>query len=340
MNVENRLPTHYSGVLSDGINRRAGRDIRGKCRGPMKSQAVKADLLLLVAAVIWGFAFVAQRIGMDHVGPFTFNGVRFALGCAVLLPFIAWRGKSRRDSKPVDPPRSGKTVLLGGVFAGCLIFGGASFQQVGLLYTTAGKAGFITGLYVVIVPLLGLIWRQRAGKGQWFGAFLAAMGLYFLSVNEDFVLAFGDFLELVGACIWACHVLLIGRLSPRVDPYKLAFTQFAVCSLLSLATAFCVETVSLEALGQALWPILYGGALSVGVAYTLQVVAQQKAPPTHAAIILSSEAIFAALGGWIVLSEVLSMRGCAGCALMLAGMLISQLWTSYQRSKRSNASRK
>ncbi len=280
---------------------------------------LKSDGLLLLTATIWGFAFVAQRVGMDFVGPFAFNGIRFALGALVLLPLAA---RSRSAVGAI----SGRTGVLGSLLAGLLLFAGASFQQVGLVYTTAANAGFITGLYVVIVPILGLLWGQRPGAGTWIGAVLAAAGLYLLSVGGQLHIAFGDLLEVIGAFFWALHVLLIGWLSPRIASSRLAFFQYAACSALSLATAALFEVTTLAGVLGAALPILYGGVCSVGIAYTLQVVAQQHAHPAHAAILLSLEAVFAALGGWLLLGETLSRRGLAGCALMLAGMLLSQLW--------------
>lgn len=289
----------------------------------MERATLKSDLLLLLAAAIWGFAFVAQRVGMDYVGPFTFNGVRFALGSFSLLPLLA----ASRRMRPAGKPLQSRFVrLCGGILAGGVLFAGASLQQVGLLYTTAGKAGFITGLYVVIVPILGLLWKQRTDAGTWIGAFLAATGLYLLSVKASLHIAAGDLLEVIGAVFWALHVLIIGWLSPKTHPVGLAVVQFAVCALLSLIVAFVFETVAMETIRQAAIPILYGGLLSVGVAYTLQVVVQRSAHPAHAAIILSLEAVFAALGGWMILDERLSLRAAAGCVLMLTGMLLSQLW--------------
>jgi len=286
-----------------------------------KQVSLQADLLLLLTATIWGFAFVAQRMGMAHVGPFTFNGVRFALGALALLPLIArHRAGGWRPALPL------RTVLKGGGAAGAALFIGASLQQVGLVYTTAGNAGFITGLYVVIVPLLGLLWRQPVSAGTWIGALLATAGLYLLSITEGFSMAYGDLLELAGAVVWAGHVLLIGWLSPRMDPVELACGQFAVCSLLSLAAALLLEPVGMAGITAAALPILYGGLFSVGIAYTLQVVAQRHARPAHAAILLSLEAVFAALGGWLILGETLTPRALCGSALMLAGMLLSQLW--------------
>ncbi len=292
----------------------------------MHRDTVKSDLLLLLAAAIWGFAFVAQRIGMDYIGPFTFNGIRFALGALSLTPLAVYN-RNRSPATARTAFKSRAAFLYGGLLAGTVLFAGASLQQVGLIYTTAGKAGFITGLYVVIVPILGLLGGQRTDAGTWLGALVAVWGLYLLSIqSESFHISMGDLLEIIGAVFWSLHVIVIGWLSPRTDTVRLAITQFVVCSLLSLVTAGAVETVSWTAIRQAAIPILYGGLLSVGVAYTLQVVVQRRAHPSHAAIILSLEAVFAALGGWVVLDETLSLRASLGCALMLTGMLLSQLW--------------
>jgi drug/metabolite transporter (DMT)-like permease len=292
------------------------------------------DSLLLLTAVIWGLAFVAQRRGMDFVGPFTYNAVRFALGSFSLVPFIlVMRGKQQqRDGAPPGPPAASSSgpgarrisPISAGLLAGVILTIGASLQQVGLVYTTAGKAGFITGLYVVLVPLLGLAWRQRAGWSAWVGAALSVVGLFFLSFTASLTIERGDLLVLIGAIFWAAHVQVVGLLSPRTDPLRLSCVQFAVCSVLSAVGALLTEQPLWAAILSAAGPILYGGLLSVGVAYTLQVVAQRSAPPAHAAILLSLESVFAALGGWIVLGERLPMRGVAGCLIMFAGVLISQ----------------
>ena len=300
----------------------------------MPLRTIKSDGLLLLTAIIWGFAFVAQRVGMDYVGPYTFNGLRFALGCLVLVPFIAYQHRDGEPREDVPHGRLPKTLIAAGILAGTALFTAASLQQVGLLYTTAGKAGFITGLYVVIVPILGLVLRQKTHAGTWIGALLAASGLYFLSITEQLTIGYGDLLQVAGAFVWAAHVLIIGWFSPRVDTLKLAFIQFAACSVLSMATALVFEEIHLSGILQAGVPILYGGALSVGIAYTLQVVAQRSAHPAHAAILLSLEAVFAALGGWIILNESLTLRGLSGCGLMLAGMLLSQLWELWLRPRK------
>ncbi len=291
----------------------------------MNTKTLKSDALLLLTAIIWGFAFVAQRVGMEYVGPFTFNAIRFALGCLALMPLLIWH---RRRTAIIEKPKASPqrvTVLFGGMIAGLVLFSGASLQQVGLVYTTAGKAGFITGLYVVIVPILGLFWKQQPEIGTWIGAALAAVGLYLLSVTEQFTISFGDLLELAGAFFWAAHMLIIGWLSPKTNPIRLAIVQYAACSLFSAIVAMITETITAQGLYQAAIPILYGGLLSVGIAYTLQIIAQKHAHPAHAAILLSLEAVFAAIGGWMLLGETLSVRGMTGCALMLSGMLLSQL---------------
>jgi len=276
--------------------------------------------MLLLTAAIWGSAFVAQRVGMEHVGPLTFNGIRFALGALVLLPVVGWRNGRNQE-------REGTlfSLIQGGIIAGVVLFAGATLQQIGLVYTTAGKAGFITGLYVIFVPILGLFWGLRLSIGGWVGAGLAASGLYLLSVTESFTLAPGDLWVLLGAIFWAVHVLVLSRLSPRLDTIKLACAQFAVCAFLSLIGAALTETLTLEGLKGATLPILYGGIFSVGTAYTLQVVAQKDAPAIHAAIILSLEAVFSAVFGWLILGEVMNNRGITGCILMLTGMLVVQI---------------
>lgn len=296
----------------------------------MDKKIFRSNGLLVLTAAIWGLAFVAQRAGMEHVGPFTYNGIRFALGSLSLIPLLFLIRK--QEQKYNFSLAGAKTVFFSGLMLGLVLFTAASLQQVGLVYTTAGNAGFITGLYVVLVPILGLLWKQASDSGTWIGAGLAAVGLYFLSVTDSFSIAFGDLLELAGAFFWAGHVLLIAWLSPKINPIRLSFVQFVICSVLSLLTAFVFEEISLQGILDAAVPILYGGFCSVGIAYTLQVVAQKYAKPAHAAIILSMESPFAAIGGWLILNEILSGRSLFGCALMLAGMLISQLWPYILRS--------
>ena len=303
---------------------------------PALSPRFRSDLLLLLAAVIWGFAFVAQRTGMEHLGPFAFNGVRFAIGAAVLVPVILLP-----DRRPpaVAPPRSpaavrrSPSVILSGLAAGSVLFAAAALQQAGIAYTTAGKAGFITSLYVVLVPLLGLLLGHRVGPATWVGALLAAAGLYFLTMQGSFRMAPGDMLVLLGAVLWAVHFLLLGRLSPGRDPLRLAFGQFVTCAALSAGVALFFETTTAANLRAALGALLFTGIFSVGVGYTLQVVGQRHAPPADAAIILSLEAVFAVVGGWLLLGEQLTQRALFGCGLMLAGILVSQLWPQREDSR-------
>jgi len=283
----------------------------------------KGNLLLLLTAAIWGFAFVAQRVGMEYVGPFTFNGVRFALGAVSLVPLILYYNKGSQNTGNSDQQL--KSAVGAGLLAGLVLFLGASLQQIGLVYTTAGKAAFITCLYIVIVPMLGFFLKQYISRSTWCGCIMAIMGLYLLCVKESFFISYGEVLELIGALFWSIHILVIDRFSRKVDVLKLSFVQFITCSVLSLVTALCIETISIETLEQALVPILYGGICSVGIAYTLQVVGQKYAQPSHAAIILSMETVFAAIGGWIILNEKLGAQELLGCAIMLVGMLLSQL---------------
>jgi drug/metabolite transporter (DMT)-like permease len=281
-----------------------------------------SNLLLLLAAVIWGLAFIAQRVGMDYVGPFTFNGVRFALGSISLLPLILFYKNSPTSQENVE--NGTKDVVIAGVSVGVVLFIAASLQQIGLLYTTAGKAAFITCLYIVLVPILGIFLKQYVSMSTWIGSAISLMGLYFLCVRDSFFISYGEVLELVGAFFWAIHILLIGYFSRRVPVLKLACFQFITCSVLSLITALFIETISIYTIYQAAVPILYGGVFSVGIAYTLQVIAQKNAQPSHAAIILSMETVFAAIGGWLILNETLEFKESLGCMILFIGMLLSQ----------------
>ncbi|MFA7550481.1 MAG: DMT family transporter [Sedimentibacter sp.] len=289
------------------------------------SKEIKSVFILLLTAAIWGFAFVAQRIGMDFLGAFTFNGIRFAMGSISLLPVIYFfnkKSKVENSAERVDADI--KTTIKAGMIAGIVLYIAASLQQVGLIYTTAAKAGFITSLYIVLVPILGIFLKQKTRSTTWIGAVTAAVGLYFLSINENLTIEFGDLLQIIGAFFWAAHIQLIDKFVKNIDAIKLSSVQFATCSVLSLITAFIFEEVNMSGIIDAIVPLLYGGIMSAGVAYTLQAVGQRNAKPSHAAIALSMEAVFAAIGGILLLKETLPLRGYFGCALMLAGMLISQ----------------
>ena len=291
----------------------------------MKTNSYASDLILLLAAVIWGFAFVAQRVGMEHVGPFTYTGVRFALGTVALLPFLWVRLSKKKEIVQAENRAQRGKLILGMIMTGLFLFGGVTFQQLGLQTTSAGKAGFITGLYVVFIPFAGLLFGQRSGLVIWIGAALSIIGLYFLSMTGEFRLSPGDQLVFWCAVMFTFHVLFIAWLSPLMDSFLLAVIQFAITAALSLLIAFAIEPVELSSIADAWIPIAYGGLLSVGVAYTLQVVAQQTAHPAYASIILSLEAVYAVLGGWRILDETFTPRMFLGCALMMAGMVLVQI---------------
>ncbi|MBN2638491.1 MAG: DMT family transporter [Bacteroidales bacterium] len=284
----------------------------------MKHQHTKANLVLLLTALIWGLAFVAQRAGMKSMGPFAFNGIRFALGALSLLPLL-WIQRFKKSTS------SRKTLYTGGIITGLFLFAGSSFQQIGMVYTTAGNGGFITSLYVVLVPVLGLFWKQKVKIQTWSGALIALIGLYFLTVHEHLSLAFGDLLVLVSAFFFAAHVLVIGHFAPKTNILKLSVIQFTISAALSLIISAFTENTSWESVQITAIPLLYGGILSVGVAYTLQVFGQRNTPPAHAAIILSFESLFAAIGGIILLNEPISVQIAIGGLLMLTGAILSQI---------------
>ncbi|WP_416422879.1 DMT family transporter [Pseudomonas sp. App30] len=289
----------------------------------MRRQALRADLLMLLTAMIWGSGFVAQTAGMQHIGPFLYSGLRFALGSLCLLPLVLGRGN---PSQPPREPFMTRGLWLGGVLMGLALALGINLQQVGLLFTSVTNSGFITGLYVIVVPVLGMLMGHKTGMGTWLGAGLAVLGMFLLSVGDNFHVSSGDWLQLAGAFVWGGHVVLVGVFASRHDPIRLAFLQFATCSVVSLVLALVMEPIALDAIIAAGPALLYGGIVAVGIGYTLQVVAQKDAIASHAAIILSLEAVFAAIAGAWLLGESLQMRGYLGCGLMLAGMLIAQLW--------------
>jgi drug/metabolite transporter (DMT)-like permease len=325
----------------------------------MNKRAFRADILLLLTAGIWGFGFVAQRSGMEYVGPFTYNAIRFALGSLSLIPLILYL-KSRRAKNSATPDKKTppERVFRASLLAGSFLFIAVILQQLGIMFTTVGNAGFITGLYVVLTPIFGIFMGKKTGVPTWIGAAFTLTGLYFLSaagrINR---INPGDLITIASAVFWSFHVLIIDRLVQKVDPLILSSGQFAWCSLYALAAALLFEASvpswasfiapgfplqpwkSLPELGaalagrtairdfslaSALIPILYGGLASVGIAYTLQAVAQKDAPPSHATIILCLEGCFAAIGGVLILREPLGPWTLLGFALMFLGMLITQ----------------
>lgn len=294
----------------------------------MTKKELKANGLLLLTAAIWGFSFVAQRVGSEHLGAFTFNGIRFAIGSISLIPLILFlnRKKVNNNQGEVNSTKADrKDTFKAGIIAGTVLFVAATLQQIGMASTTAGKGGFITGIYMVIVPVLGLFLKQKTNKNTWIGIGLAIIGLYLLTITDGLSIGKGDFLVLMSSFLWATHILIIDNFTKKIDPLKLSSIQFATCSILSLIIAFGFETITAAGIEGALMAILYGGLLSVGVAYTLQVVAQKDAKPTHAAILLSMESVFGVIGGALFLGESLNGRGLIGCVLIFIAIIISQI---------------
>ncbi len=282
----------------------------------MQKNSLIGDMLLLLTSVIWGFAFVAQRVGMEFIGPFFFNSVRFFIGAIVLIPLLYLMNKKFIPSS---------NVIKNGFILGLFLFAGASLQQVGIVYTTAGKAGFITGLYVVFTPIFGRYLGHKTDFFTWVGVVFAVIGLYLLSVKEGLYIEKGDFLVLLGSIFWAFHVNFISVFNKKNDALELSIVQYFACAFFSLIVSIFFEKVAISMIRDALWPILYGGLVSVGIGYTMQIFAQKKTSPSHAAIILSMESLFAVLGGCLFLEEVLSNREVIGIVFMFFAIIITQI---------------
>ena len=288
----------------------------------MRNNTILYSSLLMLTAALWGFSFVAQRAGMNYVGPFTFNGIRFMLGVISLLPLYFFRRKHiKREAKEVDS----KKILKNGLFLGFILFIAASLQQIGMQYTTAANGGFITSLYVVLVPFFLFFLKEKISVLVWIGAAFALIGLYLLSFTNGVHLAWGDMLVLISALFWATHVILIGKYANLGSVILLSMIQFLTTSVLSLVVAFIYETPQWVSILEAYIPILYGGVISVGIAYTLQMLAQKKVPSDQSAIILSFESAFAMFGGWLLLDEVVGWRSLIGASFMLFGVVLSQI---------------
>ena len=280
--------------------------------------------MLLLTAMIWGAAFVAQSAGMDHVGPFTFNAGRYYLGALVLVPVVLLRDRLR----PAPDPAMGwgnPKLWLGGVLCGLIMAVATSFQQVGLLYTTVGKAGFITTLYVVLVPLAGLVLGRRLRRLMWLCVALAVAGLYLLCMSGYAALNLGDGLMLGCAAVFTFHILAVDYFSPRVDGVKLSLLQFLVSALVCTLPALLLEENHLSGLADAWLPLLYTGVCSCGIGYTFQILGQKHTDPTVASILMCMESVFSVLFGWLLLRQTLSPRELAGCGLMFGAILLSQL---------------
>lgn len=292
----------------------------------MKKTALKNPLLLLLTATIWGTAFVAQSVGMEHVGPFTFNGVRSLIGGVVLLPLIWFLDRTGGREKKAQTPRDRKNLIAGGIACGVMLCIASNFQQFGIQYTTVGKAGFITAFYIVLVPVLGLFIHRRCPALVWAGVALALGGLWLLCMGGDTVsVGTGDLLVFIGSIMFSIHILVIDHYSPLADGVKLSCIQFFVCGILSVLCMFLFEQPDLSAIWDARGSILYAGAMSCGVAYTLQIVGQKGMNPTAASLILSLESVISVLAGWVLLRQALSGRELAGCALVFAAVLLVQI---------------
>ena len=296
----------------------------------MKTGQLRNSLLLLLTSFIWGVAFVAQSIGGEAVGCFTFNGVRSLIGAAVLLPVIAFldgqKKKEMGEEKFLEQKGDKKTLLIGGISCGLMLCIASNFQQFGISFTTVGKAGFITAMYILIVPILGLFMKKRVGIKVWLGVVLATIGLYLLCMtSESFSLSKGDFLVLICAGFFSLHILIIDYFSPKADGVRLSCIQFFVCGLISMIIAFIFEQPNLGDILSGWLPILYAGILSCGVAYTLQIVGQKNMDPTVASLILSLESVFSVLAGWVILNQKLSGRELFGCGLMFLAIIMAQL---------------
>lgn len=296
----------------------------------MKTGQMKNSLLLLLTAFIWGVAFVAQSVGGEAVGCFTFNGVRSLIGAAVLIPVIFFLdGEKKREhgeERFLEQSGDKKTLVFGGVCCGIMLCIASNFQQFGISFTTVGKAGFITAMYILIVPVLGLFMKKKVGPKVWLGVVLATIGLYMLCMtSEQFTLSKGDLLVLICAGFFSLHILIIDYFSPKVDGVRMSCIQFFVCGVISIIIAFIFENPNLSAILSGWLPILYAGVLSCGVAYTLQIIGQKNMDPTVASLILSLESVFSVLAGWLILKQKLSMRELFGCALMFLAIVLAQL---------------
>lgn len=297
----------------------------------MKAKA-KSTFLLFLTAIIWGFAFVAQSVGAEYVGAFTFNGIRFLLGALSLIPVILLFEREKFDKSKFIK------TLVPGLLAGAVLFIASTLQQLGVEWTgSAGKAGFLTGLYIVLVPIIRFVMGKKTGVLTFIGAVFALVGLFFLCMTGD-ELSFGkgDVVLIIGALFWATHILVVDKYVNDISPLKFSMLQFLVCGFLSIICAVCTENIEFSAIKSAGIPILYGGLMSVGVAYTCQILGQRDADPTFASIVFSTESVFSAIGGAIILNEIMSGRGYLGCVLIFIGIILSQLnFDSFHKKAKS-----
>ncbi len=291
----------------------------------MKKQAISAAELLLTA-FIWGVAFVAQSVGMDYIGPFTFICVRNIIGGLVLIPLIFFLSKiDKTDRSEQEAGEYKKNTLLGGICCGVFLCAASCFQQFGIMYTTVGKAGFITALYIIIVPILGIFLKKRVAGIVWLSSVIAIAGFYMLSISGQVSISKGDILVLIGALLFSFHILVIDYFSPRGNSVAISCIQFFTVSIICGILMFIFENPQIMDILEAYIPILYAGVMSSGVAYTLQIVGQKNMDPTVASLILSLESVFSALAGWMLLGQGLSTKELVGCGLVFAAVILAQL---------------
>lgn len=286
---------------------------------------MKNAVILLLTSFIWGTAFVAQSLGMDYMGPFVFNGIRNLIAGAVLLPVIWLLPRILKEEKKKTSATSGKDLLLGGVLCGLCLFAGSSLQQVGLQYTTVGKAGFIVTFYIVLVPLFGIFLGKKMGWKIWLSVGIALAGLYFLCLTETLTIGFGEFLTFLSAVVFSFHILVVDHFAPKVDGTKLACVQFFFCGLICIFPAALFESFQFSMVVEGAVPLLYAAILSSGVGFTLQIIGQKDMNPAIASLILSLEATFSVLAGWAILGERLTAREKLGCLLLFGAILLVQL---------------
>lgn len=295
---------------------------------------MRDEFMLMITAFIWGVSFVAQKSGMEYIGPFTFNGIRCLIGALVLLPVILKfdhqkrkRQSAEKDSKRTEFEKKAakKNLIAGGLLCGIIFFISSSLQQIGMIYTTAGKAGFITALYIIIVPISGIFLRQKIRPVLWLCVVIATIGLYLLCIKEGFTISKGDLLIMLCAFGFSIHILAIDYFSPKADGVKLSCIQFLVCGMLSIPFMIGFETISWTNIIDCRLPILYSAVMSCGVAYTFQVIAQKYTEPTVTSLILCLESVFAVIGGIVILNEHISTRESFGCIIMFAAILLAQI---------------
>ena len=295
------------------------------------SHKYRQSALLLLTAAIWGSAFVAQQTGMDYVGPFTFNAARNLLGGLTLLPLIVFFSSRKKRTLPPDASSENgtqpKTLWAGGILCGIALFVASTLQQIGIQYTTVGKAGFITACYIIIVPIIGIFLKKKCSPFIWIAVILSLCGLYLLCLTpgEGFAIGKGELLVLICAFLFSLHILTIDHFSPLVDGVKMSCIQFLVCGILSGIPALIFESPDLAGIFAAKIPVLYAGVMSCGVAYTLQIVGQKNMNPTVASLILSLESCISVIAGWLILGQNLSSREIFGCVLMFGAIILAQL---------------